>query len=200
MESSTSNFTSKGQKNSRGPKGSRRPFSIENAGDQIIKRMTFVGNVLATGAGTVIPITSVTSSMVGTVPAIEWTSFSNRYQQYRVRAIRIQGKATNPVQSATIVHSDLFRGDYIGSAVPANATQVFGDERVKVNATAKDFHDVVTWKGNPNARLWNPTSAAIPVANQFSWVCASPTTPPLTTATTYYAYTIEWEVELRGSQ
>jgi len=178
----------------------RLAFSIESAGDQIVKRMTFNGLVLATGAGTAIPVTSVTSAQVVTSPATEWTSFAARYQQYRVRAIRVRGKAVNPVQSATVTHSVLYRGDYVGISAPANAAQVLADENVEEVATCKDFQDVVGWQRNPNAKLWNPTSAVPPAANQFSWVCATPVTPALTTATTYYAYTVEWEVEFRGSQ
>jgi hypothetical protein len=91
-------------------------------------------------------------------------------------------------------------GDYIGSAAPASAAQVLSDENMKVVATNRDFVKTITWKRNPNARLWNPTSAAIPAANQFAWVCASPGAVPLTTATTYFAYVVEWEVEFKGSQ
>jgi hypothetical protein len=185
------------------------PRQLSADGDIIVKRLTFPGTVLSTGGSTIIPVTSVTSSQVQSAPATEWASFSARYQQYRVRAIRVKGKAINPVQSydfaagsqvLALSHSVLYRGDYLGIAVPANSSQLLSDELVKENTTNKDFSDTVNWKRNPNAMLWNPTSAAIPAANQYSWVCASPATPPLTTATTYYALILEWEVEFRGSQ
>jgi len=193
------------RKRPQGPSNPRRrrqgvAFSIESAGDQIVKRMTLAGQTFATGAGTVLPIQAYTSAEVQSLPATEWASFAARYQQYRVRAIRIRGKAVNPVQSATITHGVLYRGDYIGASAPASAAQVLSDENVQEVATCKDYSDVVTWVRNPNAKLWNPTSAAIPVANTFAWVAASATTPALTTATTYYALVVEWEVEFRGSQ
>jgi hypothetical protein len=175
--------------------------SVESAGDQIVKRMTLSGLTLATGAGTAIGVTNiVTSAFVQSNPAAEWASFASRYQQYRVRAIRVRGKATQPVQTAAVSHSVLFRGDFIGTSAPASAAQVLSDENSKEVSTNKDFEDVVTWQRNPNARLWNPTNAAIPGANQFAWTVASPATPALTTATTYYALVVEWEVEFRGSQ
>lgn len=184
----------------RRPKTSTKgAFAISNAGDQIVKRITLGSNVLATGAGTTIAVTNATSASVQ-AGGVEFASFAARYQQYRVRAIRVTGKATQPVQSATVSHGALYRGDYIGSSAPTTAAQVFSDENVKECATHRDFSDVVTWSRNPNAKLWNPTSAAIPAANQFAWVCASATSPSLTTATTYFAYTVEWEVEFRGSQ
>jgi len=189
----------KGRVRGRGPKASRPFGGISNAGDQIVKRITAGGFALATGAGTVIPVTSFTSTECQSNGA-EFASFAARYQQYRVRAIRVTGKAIQPIQSATITHSVLYRGDYINAAVPGSAAQVLSDEKVRMCGTDRDFTDVVTWRGNPNARLWNPTSAGIPAANQYSWVGASPSNPALTTATTYHAITVEWEVEFRGSQ
>lgn len=188
------------RRGSRRTNAARAPFQIEKAGDQIVKRMTFPNFSLPTGAGTVIPVTSITSSEVQSIPASEWASFAARYQQYRVRAIRLRGKAVLPIQSATVNHGVLYRGDYIGASVPSTLAQVLSDENVKEVATCRDFTDIVTWGRNPNAKLWNPTSAAIPAANQFAWVCASASTPALTTATTYYGVVIEWEVEFRGSQ
>jgi len=174
--------------------------SIESAGDQIVKRMTYPGETLATGAGTGIAVTSFSSGTVQSLPATEWASFAARYQQYRVRALRVRGKAINPIQDATHTHGVLVRGDFIGSSGPATGAQVLSDENAKEACTCKDFEDLVTWQRNPNARLWNPTSAVVPAANTFSWVCATIATPALTTATTYYAVVLEWEVEFRGSQ
>jgi len=188
---------------SRKPRRARKnttAFSIETAGDQIVKRMTLSGQTFSTGAGTALPIQAYTSAEVQSLPAAEWASFAARYQQYRVRAIRVRGKAVNPVQSATITHSVVYRGDYIGSSAPATAAQVLSDENVKEVCSCKDFSDIVTWARNPNAKLWNPTSAAVPAANTFAWVAASASTPALTTATVYYAIVVEWEVEFRGSQ
>lgn len=164
-----------------------------------MKRCTETALILATGGGTAIPVTSYSTTDVQTASA-EFTSFASRYQQYRVRAIRVRGKAVQPIQTATVAHSTLYMGDYIGASGPASAAQVFSDERVKETSTCRDFSYVVTWSRNPNASLWNPTNAAIPLANRYAVVVASPATPPLTTATTYYGVTIEWEVEFRGSQ
>jgi hypothetical protein len=174
-----------------------QPFAMTAAGDVILKRLT-LGSVLATGAGTAIPVTVVSS--VNATSTTEWASFAARYQEYRVRAIRVRGKAVNPVQTATITHSILYRGDFLAANTPATAAQVLSDENVQETCTCKDFEHVVTWVGNPNAKLWTATTIAIPTANLFNWVCVSPAAPALTTATTYYAVSQEFEVEFRGSQ
>jgi len=188
----------RGRRKRRGGGVSRAFAKFTDAGDQIVKRITFGGSTLATGAGTAIPVTAVSTAAV--TGGAEWASFAARYQQYRVRAIRITGKATQPVQTAALAHSVLYRGDFIGSSTPGSVAQVLSDESVRQCATHADFTDVITWKRNPNARLWNPTTAGVPTANTFSWVVASATSPALTTANTYYGYTVEWEVEFRGSQ
>jgi hypothetical protein len=188
---------SAGAKRRNNPRGA---FGISSAGDQIVKRMTFAYGAWATGAGTVLPVIYIRSQDVQTNPATEWSSFAARYQQYRVRAVRVTGKATQPVQTATVTHSTVYRGDYIGTSAPTTAAQVLSDENVRMVGTDRDFSDVVTWARNPNAKLWNPTSTFIPSANIFAWVGASQTVPALATATTYYSLTVEWEVEFRGSQ
>jgi hypothetical protein len=189
-------------KSSRG-RGARRnppPFrGLSSAGDQIVKRITQTALILATGAGTTIPVTSFSSTDAQT-GGVEFTSFATRYQQYRVRAIRVRGKAIQPVQTATVTHSTLHAGDYIGASGPASDAQVFSDENVKEFATYRDFTYVATWRKNPNAELWNPSNAAVPLANRFAIAVSTPATPPLTTATTYYSVSVEWEVEFRGSQ
>jgi len=192
--------SNKGKQRKQGPRRGGVARSIESAGDQIVKRMTYPGQTLATGAGTAIAVTSFSSGVVQALPATEWASFASRYQQYRVRALRVHGKAINPVQTATVTHGMMVRGDFIGISAPATGAQVLSDENAQENCTCKDFSDIVTWQRNPNAKLWNPTSSAIPGANTFSWVAATIAAPPLTTATTYYALTLEWEVEFRGSQ
>ncbi len=175
------------------------PFAFASGGDRVVKRLTYAGN-LATGGGTSIAITSYTSGQVQSLPASEWASFAARYQQYRVRAIRVTGRAVQPSQTATITHGILYRGEYDNGAVPATVAAVVSDGGMKSNATHKDFVSTITWRGTPNAKLWNPTSAIVPTANQFAFVCASAASPALTTATNYYAVVVEWEVEFQGSQ
>lgn len=175
--------------------------SKRKVGDIVEKRFTLPATVLATGAGTTIPVTSITSAQVQSTPATEWSSFAARYQQYRVKSLKVIGKAINPVQSATISHSTLYMGDYISnSSAPASAAQVLADESIKIVGTDEDFTYLITWSGNPNAKLWTATVGTPAGANQYAFVCASPATPPLTTATTYYSLVVEWIVEFRGSQ
>jgi len=170
------------------------------AGDVIVKRMTLTGTLLTSTAGGVISTTLFPTSQVESAPAHEWASFAARYQQYRVRAIRLSGKAVLPVNTATVIHGALFMADYIGSSSPSSAAQVFSDERGKCVATCKDFVYEADWSRNPNAKLWNPTSAAVPTANLFGIAVASDASQTLSVSTTYYVVEQEFVVELRGSQ
>jgi hypothetical protein len=174
---------------------------MSGAGDMIVKRMTFpVASTIATTGGGVISLDSISSATVEQNPASEWASFAARYQQYRVRAVKLIAKAMNPVQSSTVIHGALYVGDYIGSSTPSSIAQVLSDESAKVFNTYSDWTYEVDWSRNPNAKLWNPTSAVIPTANLFGITFGSQAVPALSATTNYFALTIEYLVELRGSQ
>lgn len=163
-----------------------------------MKKFT-IPNVNISSAANVIPVTSVSSSAVESTPASEWASFAARYQQYRVRKITLVLHPSRPIQDGNGNPSEFLCGDYIGSATPASAAQVLSDENVMSYSMTKTVRHVVTWSRNPNAKLWNPTSAAIPAANTYSLVFCSSSAAILAVGTNMVGH-YEYEVELRGSQ
>jgi len=178
-----------------------QPMGGLGLGDVIVKKMTIPGLMIVSSAGGVINLS--TSNQTGTVqsnPATEWASFAARYQQYRVRKLVIQGKACLPVNTTAAIHGALYISDFIGSSTPSSSAQVYSDERSIVVPTYRDFSYVATWSRNPNARLWNPTSASVPTANEYGIAYASAGNPSLGLSLVYYALSVEFEVELRGAQ
>lgn len=186
----------------------RRVSPPQHAGDFIVKEMTLSSLTQSTSAGSIVPVTtSVDTSLVQTAPAAEFASFAARYQQYRVRKCRVIVRPCYPstIANAGIAanesHSSLYVADYIGTATPSTAAQICSDERSVVHSTADKFTYEVTWARNPNAKLWNPTNAVIPAANTYGIAWASSTDNTLLpTSKTIFTYTVEWEVEFRGSQ
>jgi hypothetical protein len=182
----------------------KTPSSFRNlsfgSGDIIVKRLTIPAVPISSGAGGLIGVTQNSTAEVQSIPATEWASFAARYQQYRVRAMRIINKPVLPVNTAAVTHSSLYIADYIGSSVPGSSAQVLSDERARIVSTADSWVYEATWARNPNAMLWNPTTAAIPTANQFGIVLASTSSPALTINTNYLSTSIEYMVEFRGSQ
>jgi len=177
---------------------SRGPIT---SGDQIVKRMSIPG-VLVTTAGGLISVVNFSSGNVQSAPATEWSSFAARYQQYRVRRLRFVATPCHPTADSTITtHSQLYVSDYIGSSIPSTPAQVLADERCTTFSTAGNVVYNVSWSRNPNARLWNPTSAVIPTANEYGFVIASNSLISMSSgANDLFAYTVEYEVEFRGSQ
>lgn len=177
-------------------------------GDQIVKHLTFAGGPVATTAGSLIVVdATTTAAAVQSLPATEWASFAARYQQFRVKQVRLRLTPVYPVSgpptaAGLVGHSQLFISDFIGASVPATAVQVLSDERSVTVPTFRDTTFVTTWLKNPNAKLWNPTAAALPVANSFGVSFASnPNSGTVMAAlTSYYVRDIEWVVEFRGSQ
>jgi hypothetical protein len=190
------------KRNNKNKKTIKNSFQISKAGDIITKRLTLPSLVLTTtgGAGTNIPVTTFSSALVQSSPATEWASFAARYQEYRVKALKVIGKAIAPIQDVNYSHSTLYMGDFSIGAGPATFSQVLSDENVKLVGTHQDFVNLVTWKKNPNAKLWTSTANAIPALSQFAACFASTSTPPLSAITVYYSVTLEWLVEFRGSQ
>jgi len=184
-------------KNSR----SRRIRTIRGMGldgDIIVKKLTLPGGVISSGAGGAIAVTTQPSGSVQSDPATEWASFAARYQQYRVRAFRIVNCPVNTVNTATINHGQLFISDSLGSSTPGSAAQILSDERAVIVSTAEKWVYVADWSRNPNAKLWNPTSAIIPTANTYSISLGS--TATLSVNTPYLNVSYEYMVEFRGSQ
>lgn len=173
-----------------------------SAGDIVLKRMTVPSLFIELNVGTILPLTTYESSLVQSSPASEWASFAARYQQYRVKSMALIGKACHPTCDTVVAnHSSLYQSDFIGSSAPTSAAQVLSDEGAKQTNTSKDFVVSVTWARNSNAKLWNPTSAAIPTANLIGLAIASnPSIPVGTAAGLMYALSLEFEVEFRGSQ
>jgi hypothetical protein len=170
-------------------------------GDLITKRLTY-SNVITSNSSNAIPVTSFTTASVQSTPAAEWASFAARYQQFRVKSISL---ILMPYYNTSFLSSTgqcevvcLAIGDYLGSAVPASNTQVISDENTVFRIADKCIVHSVTWARNPNAKLWNPTSAALPTANNFAIVLASLNV--ITNGYNYFTYIVEWDVEFRGAQ
>jgi len=183
------------------------------AGDQIIKKLTLPGITLTTGVAGTFPLTTITAAEVQSVPATEWTSFATRYQQFRVRKIRIRlfpmqkyftdvAVGTSGPTSGYI--ATCVASDFIGSASPVSATQCLSDEGSRQFSQIDRFAMTCDWSRNPNARLWNPTSAALPTANSYgiALACISAffNQGAIVNGSVLFTGNVEWEVEFRGSQ
>jgi len=176
---------------------------INGSGDVVVKRLTIPGGQITTTAGSVIAVdTSTKASTLAS--ATEFSSFAARYQQFRVRSVRLILEPCWPGSSSpsptTFTHGCLYVGDYIGNSPPGSAAQVLADERAVVVNTSKRVDYLVDWSRNPNAKLWNPVGAAMPTANDYAIAFVSNTSAVLSPSTVYYLKVTELVVEFRGSQ
>jgi hypothetical protein len=94
----------------------------------------------------------------------------------------------------------MYVGDYIGTSVPATAAQILSDERGVISVSFRPIRYTVTWDRNPNAKLWDPTSAAPPAANVYGIAFSSSTIGSMSATLGYYMKAVEFIVEFRGSQ
>jgi len=185
------------------PKNKSQGFRTD--GDVIFKTLTKPTTV-STGAGGLVAITSFTSSSVQSIPATEWASFAARYQAFRVKAIRLRFvpnwpagvPAAGPLGNVNL-NPGVAIADQLVSNTPASFAQILSDERsLEFNSFEKSINYDASWSRNPNAKLWNPTSAAIPAANQYQITFA---TQSATEANVQlFDLFVEWDIEFRGSQ
>jgi len=170
-------------------------------GDVIVKRMTIPNGTVSSSAGSIIVVTTFSAALVQSNPATEWSSFAARYQQFRVRRMRLHLIAAFNVSEAAVENGNaMYYSDWIGASVPSSAAQVLADEGAVVRSSFKDHTLSATWVRNPNAKLWNPTNAALPVANSFGVALCSGTAGQFLASTVIFTYALEFEVEFRGSQ
>jgi hypothetical protein len=160
---------------------------------------------LATTAGGVITAAYQSSGFVFT-NAQEFGSFSARYSQYRVKWIKLSFFACHPAQvptaGVTADHGIILVSTNEENIIAASGPLVMAGRNRRLEPTYKSFTYTATWAGNPDAKLWNPTTAQIPTANSFAIQYGTPlfATNPLVASTTYYAVTTEWCVQFRGEQ
>jgi hypothetical protein len=170
-----------------------------SVGDDILKKMTFPSQGVSAAAGGGLAVSLFASaSQVQSLPATEWASYAARYQQYRVKSVRIVWTPVYNVSTSTIFDSPIYFADAIGTSAPTTVAQVLADERAVIKEIMKRFEFIATSARNPNMSLWNPTNAALPVANNVSIYGAMDNNVGATQR--LCSYNTEWLVEFRGSQ
>lgn len=178
---------------------SARPF-IRTAGDILTKRMTVGSQVLMTSAFGIIPVTTnLQSDQCSQFPSTEWASYSARFGQYRVKSMTLRFRPCFTVNSvATNLLSVMYFSEFSSTSIPTSAAQIIADSKFRMCSTGKEINYTATWARNPNAQLWNPTSAAIPAASRYGVAFCSHTNVNLLPINTIiYTYLMEFEVELK---
>jgi len=161
------------------------------------------GLITTSAAGLVTPV-YISSGFVFSSPAQEWATLSARYQQYRVKWVRVHFIATHPatVPTATVGgdHGMLLVGENEENVAATSGSFVMANHGRMVVPTYRSFIKKVTWANNSDAKLWNSTAAAIPVANSFGVQYGMPTfaANAVIASTTYYSIAVEWCVEFRS--
>jgi hypothetical protein len=187
---------------------SRQPQSIpkyiSGVHDLLVKRMTVGSQVLTTSAFGIIPVTTnLQSDQCSQFPSTEWASYAARFQQYRVRRMRLHFDPCLNVNSVAGVASlnllsVLYFSDFDSTSIPTSAAQIIADAKFRKFSTSKSFTYESDWGRNPNARLWSPTNAAIPALSRFGIAFCSHTNVNLLPINTIiYVYLMDFEVELQ---
>jgi hypothetical protein len=183
------------------------PRYISGVHDILCKRMTVGSQVLTTSAFGIIPVTTnLQSDQCSQFPSTEWASYAARFQQYRVRRMRLHFDPCLNVNSVAGVASlnllsVLYFSDFDSTSIPTSAAQIIADAKFRKYSTCKSFTFTSNAERNPNAKLWSPTNAAIPALSRFGIAFCSHTNVNLLPINTIiYTYLMDFEVELQHPQ
>jgi len=174
---------------------------------RVFTRKMVLVSTIATSAGGFISSQNVNSGSV--TSSNGWSNFSSRFQQYRVRAIRIRlvpivdmttavtagGGAVTPHPTA------LMFANYKGGINYSNYSELCAGTNAKLfNGRETVIEYAVDWRGNGEARLWSDTNAAIPTSQLFGIQYQDTGIAPASAASTsYFRQITEWEVEFTTS-
>jgi hypothetical protein len=176
--------------------------SLEYRSDTLVRRMSTT-RLVSTTAGSIVAVTTdIQSDFCFSFPSTEWASYAARFGQYRTIAMTVTFFPcdTTPPGGVNTSASMFIVSDFIVTTVPTTVSGLIADRSSKCVSTTRQFKYKSTWNRFPNARLWTPTSTAIPAANRYGIAYATYSNATvLTPAAPLYVVLIEHEVEFSES-
>ncbi len=174
----------------------------------VVRRRLVNSATLSTNGAGYIGAQNVTSD--GARSASDFSSFASRYNQFRVRAIRVRlvpivdattavtvgGGAVTPHPTALIFAQ--YRGNNAFTSYDANAA---GANAKLFNGREKVIEYTADWAMNPDAKLWCDSNAAIPNEQRFGIQFQDPAVAPASSASTaYFRRLFDYDIEFMGPQ
>ena len=171
------------------------PMYRHIAKTNIIERWVSQQGVLGTSAGGNILITTIHTGQV--TSALDWTSISGEFQQYRVkrhiaRFVPIMFEvAPNPALC-------LFVSRYWGLA-PNNLTNMASEPSFFGRSTNEEIEIENNWLGFPDAHLYTNVGTAIPTEQTYGFAMISNTIPSARASVNYFVTYNRYLVEFSGT-
>jgi hypothetical protein len=168
--------------------------------DTVLVKMVFANQVLTTTAfGVINTTTTLQSDQCSQFPSGSWASYAARFGQYRVHSMAMHLHPTLPVNSTSAAAgqiSSMHFSDFISTYIPTTAAGIVGDSSWREFSTGKPITFRANWARNPNAKLWSPTSAAIPIDRRYGIAyCSHTNINLLPVATIIFTWSAEFFVE-----
>jgi hypothetical protein len=175
--------------------------SIEFGADTLVRRFTIGSQVVSTNGFGIVPVTTnFQSDQCSQFPSSEWASYAARFGQYRVLKFSMHLRPTMPVNSgviATNLLSSMYFSDFMSTTIPTTAVGIVSDRSFREFSTGRAIVYQTTWARNPNAKLWTPTSTAIPATSRYGIAyCSHPNVNLLPVNQILFTLYLEFEVEL----
>lgn len=148
-----------------------------------VRRMALSYSTLSTGVGGTLAWSAIANTSNVQVSCPDFASCANIYGAYRVRAMEVHLLPAFVVNTTAVtVPLCVATCTFQAGAAPANYAAIVDGSNVQMLSGYKQYKLTCDDRRDPNARLWTPTSAAVPTGNNFGIViCGSTTTSTAST-------------------
>jgi hypothetical protein len=167
---------------------------------------TFAGGIIASTAGSLIALNTCSSDTVRTIGSPEFTSYSARFQQFRVRRVCNRYLPVWPSgcnvfgATANLNHGVIYSGTFYGGSSPGTGQALLSSTSGRAHQSDTTITVQANWDMNPSAKLWSPVGSAIPTSNVIGVAICGPlgASSTLVPSTDYFTVVNEWDVEFSG--
>jgi hypothetical protein len=167
---------------------------------------TFSGGILASTAGSLIALNTCSSDTVRTIGSPEFTSYSARFLQFRVRRVLNRYYPVWPVGSnvvgatGNLNHGVIYSGTFYGASSPGTGQALLSSDAGRAHRSCDTITVQANWDKNPSAKLWTPVGSAIVASGAFGVAICGPlgANSTLVPSVDYFTVVNEWDVEFSG--
>jgi hypothetical protein len=197
------------QRKSRQPKRIRDMSALLTKGPDlsITRRIcTFSGGILSSTAGSLIALNTCSSDTVRTIGSPEFTSYSARFLQFRVRRVLNRYYPVWPLGSnvvgatGNLNHGVIYSGTFYGASSPGTGQALLSSDAGRAHRSCDTITVQANWDKNPSAKLWTPVGSAIVASAAFGVAICGPlgANSTLVPSVDYFTVVNEWDVEFSG--
>lgn len=173
---------------------------LKGVNQHFVRRICSAGQAVSTTAGGIIAVTTLASS--GAVSALsDFTPSAALFLEYRVRGMKVTWCPVWKVNAVSGAPPPMYAVAAFSSGLAGTTFQQALDSTgCKIVSGYDKFVAEATYKGNKDAQLWTPTTAAVTAAETYGLWIVSESTYAASASLAIGYFVAEYIVEFRTAQ